>query len=176
MKAKKMRSNAWQLLQENWNASKKGGDEYTTFREYLEVSAANDPGFFMFLFNTEEQLNTADDLSKDQRREWEELLNDADYCIVKTTVGSMWAWLTIENELDAEAYCAIVDDLPADCWCEDDKEEDEEDDEEEDYPHGASAVWGLAVDEDGNEYAYFIRDNASADFDEPAYYIKIQAY
>lgn len=51
-----------------------------SYKEWLKVSAENEPGFFAYLFNAsgEDSIDSINDLSDRQRESWEEFLNEVD--------------------------------------------------------------------------------------------------
>lgn len=66
----KIRTNAVQLLQENYYNTDKG----VTLREYVECEASSDPWFFAWLFN--EEIHSASSLTDEHKEEYNSFLNN----------------------------------------------------------------------------------------------------
>ena len=69
--------NKKQVLVENFNEYKfNGGEEPATLRGYAEREAENDPGFFRWLFDDGNIGDFGFDLSKDQKQEFYDFVNN----------------------------------------------------------------------------------------------------
>lgn len=72
----KITPNAIQVLQENFNAAE---DHEASLKEYVELSAENDPKFFNWLFPNAENINDfGAGMTVDQKESWNQLLFDID--------------------------------------------------------------------------------------------------
>ena len=68
---------ATQVLRENYADYRRNGDhnDITTLREYVEVQAESDPGYFRWLFNNDD-LDDFADLTDEQVVEYQNFLNE----------------------------------------------------------------------------------------------------
>lgn len=69
---------ALQVLEENFKSYQQNCDDTTTtLRQYIEGSAEDDPGFYRWLFRDDEINDFGDNLTDDQREEYNDFL---DWC------------------------------------------------------------------------------------------------
>ena len=68
---------ATQVLRENYADYRRNGDhnDITTLREYVEVQAESDPGYFRWLFNNDD-LDDFADLTDEQVVEYQNFLDE----------------------------------------------------------------------------------------------------
>jgi hypothetical protein len=160
----KIRENAYEVLEREWQEYISVHGEICFYNFVFDelMGSRGRESFLQWLFDSNKPI---DELTESQEKEFKNLIKKIERDLVETTVQSLWSWLTIENKMDSDAYFAIESELPESCW------RDEDDEEDDEYPHGESATWGLAVDEEGNEYAYFIPDNFNTEFNNVAYYL-----
>lgn len=69
---KAIRSNAEQVLRENYNLY---CDKSQTFREYVDCESQSDPGFFRWLFDEEFKNDFDSDLTEEQKDLFQIFLN-----------------------------------------------------------------------------------------------------
>lgn len=69
---KAIRSNAEQVLRENYNSC---NDPETSFREYVDCTSQSDPGFFRWLFDEEFNSDFDSDLTEEQNEMFQDFLN-----------------------------------------------------------------------------------------------------
>jgi hypothetical protein len=63
-----------QILKENYNAEE--GNKKMTLKEFVAHGAANDPNFFRWLFDAELDNDFDSSMSDEQRKEYEQFLNE----------------------------------------------------------------------------------------------------
>ncbi len=68
---------ALQVLQENYENYRKNGeaDDPTTLREYVVAQSETDPGFFRWLFNSEDVADFGTNLTDEQKEEYRDFLD-----------------------------------------------------------------------------------------------------